>query len=174
MTLAGGGAEISEVSLRVNGADHRVSVEARDSLADTFRDVLGLTGTKLACEHGVCGSCTVLLDGTAVRSCLLLTVQCGGREVTTVEGLAAGDQLTPLQEAFSAEHALQCGFCTPGFLLLLSGALAENPELDRDPKALERVLSSNLCRCTGYVGIRRAAIRAARAQRAEPVAGLPD
>ena len=159
-----------EIELQVNGVRSRVVVEPRDTLAGAVRDRLGLTGTNLACEHGVCGSCTVLVDGTAVRSCLLLAVQCSGRAVTTVEGLSRSDDSAPLsdlQEAFSVEHALQCGFCTPGFLLLLEGALAADPELDEHPEELERLLSSNLCRCTGYVGIRRAAIRTARSRRAE-------
>jgi carbon-monoxide dehydrogenase small subunit len=158
---------MSAVRMSVNGRTVDVSPEPRDSLADTLRDELALTGTNLACEHGVCGSCTVLVDGRAVRSCLLLTVQCEDMSVTTVEGLADGDRLHPLQEAFSAEHGLQCGFCTPGFLMLLAGALAHEPQLDADPERLDEVLSSNVCRCTGYVGIRRAACRAARQLRGE-------
>jgi aerobic carbon-monoxide dehydrogenase small subunit len=150
------------VELTVNGVAHAAEVEPRTSLADLLRDQLGLTGTTLGCEHGVCGSCTVLVDGTAVRSCLMLAVQCTGRDIKTVEGLAGGDRLHPLQEAFAAEHALQCGFCTPGFLMLLAGALAEEPDLDQDEQRLDEVLASNLCRCTGYVNIRRAAVRAAQ------------
>ena len=153
------------VELRVNGTQHAVEVEPRETLADALRDGLGLTGTNLACEHGVCGSCTVLVDGTALRSCLLLAAQCDGSAVTTVEGLADGEDLHPLQQAFTDEHGLQCGFCTPGFLLLLKGALDEDPYLDQDERRLEEVLSSNLCRCTGYVGIRRAAVLAARRMR---------
>ncbi|GAA3224557.1 (2Fe-2S)-binding protein [Nonomuraea helvata] len=149
------------VELMVNGRTHRLDVEPRTSLADALRDRLGLTGTTLGCEHGVCGSCTVLIDGTAVRSCLALAVQMEGADIRTVEGLADGDRLHPLQEAFAAEHALQCGFCTPGFLMLLAGALAEEPELDKDERRLDELLASNLCRCTGYAGIRRAAARAA-------------
>ncbi|HEX4816209.1 MAG TPA: (2Fe-2S)-binding protein [Nonomuraea sp.] len=154
------------VELTVNGASHRIEVEPRTSLADALRDELGLTGTTLGCEHGVCGSCTVLLDGAAVRSCLTLAVQAGGADVRTVEGLARDGEPHPLQEAFAAEHALQCGFCTPGFLMLLAGALAEDPDLDRDARRLDQVLSANLCRCTGYAGIRRAAVRAAARLRA--------
>jgi carbon-monoxide dehydrogenase small subunit len=153
-----------EVSLTVNGVEHSVDVEPRVSLADLLRDELDLTGTNLGCEHGVCGSCTVLVDGKPVRACLVLAVQCGGQRVQTVEGLADGS-LHPVQEAFAAEHALQCGFCTPGFLMLLAGALSAEPELDRDEVRLQEVLSSNLCRCTGYVNIRKAAIRAAEALR---------
>ncbi|MGV9374443.1 (2Fe-2S)-binding protein [Nonomuraea sp. NPDC003707] len=154
------------VRLTVNGRTHQIDVEPRTSLADALRDRLGLTGTTLGCEHGVCGSCTVLVDGTAIRSCLTLAVQVEGADIRTVEGLADGDELHPLQEAFAAEHALQCGFCTPGFLMLLAGALAEEPELDRDERRLDAVLASNLCRCTGYAGIRRAAARAAKSMRA--------
>jgi aerobic carbon-monoxide dehydrogenase small subunit len=154
-----------DVELTVNGAAHAVEVEPRTSLADLLREQLDLTGTTLGCEHGVCGSCTVLVDGTAVRACLMLAVQCAGRDIRTVEGLADGDRLHPLQEAFAAEHALQCGFCTPGFLMLLAGALAAEPDLDRDERRLDEMLASNLCRCTGYVAIRRAVVRAAEAMR---------
>ncbi|MFG1704275.1 (2Fe-2S)-binding protein [Nonomuraea sp. M3C6] len=154
------------VELTVNGSTHRLDVEPRTSLADALRDGLGLTGTTLGCEHGVCGSCTVLVDGTAIRACLALAVQAEGADIRTVEGLADGDTQHPLQEAFAAEHALQCGFCTPGFLMLLAGALAQEPDLDRDERRLDEVLASNLCRCTGYTGIRRAAVRAAARLRA--------
>ncbi|MBF8189826.1 (2Fe-2S)-binding protein [Nonomuraea sp. K274] len=155
------------VELTVNGRSHRIDVEPRTSLADALRDRIGLTGTTLGCEHGVCGSCTVLVDGTAIRSCLALAVQVAGADITTVEGLATGEGPHPLQEAFAAEHALQCGFCTPGFLMLLAGALAAEPDLDRDEERLDQVLASNLCRCTGYAGIRRAAARAASQLRAD-------
>jgi aerobic carbon-monoxide dehydrogenase small subunit len=151
-----------EVDLSVNGIPRRLAVEPRRILADALREDLGLTGTHLGCEHGVCGTCTVLLDGEPVRSCLVLTVQARGREVRTVEGLAAADgTLDPLQRAFSEEHALQCGFCTPGFLMLLRGALDDDPTVVDDRERLDALLASNLCRCTGYEGIRRAAIRAA-------------
>jgi carbon-monoxide dehydrogenase small subunit len=149
------------ITLSVNGRSHTATVEPRKSLADVIREDYGLTGTHLGCEHGVCGACTVLIDGAPVRSCLLFAVQCEGVEIETVEGLAADGELHPLQEAFWAHHGLQCGFCTPGFLMLAKGALAENPELSRD--ALREVLSSNLCRCTGYQNI-LAAVEAAAAQ----------
>jgi carbon-monoxide dehydrogenase small subunit len=153
------------IRLTVNGLRHELTVRVRDTLADVLRDDLGLTGTNLGCEHGVCGTCTVLVDDRAVRSCLLLAAQCDGAAVRTVEGLAEqtqdGERWHPLQEAFHTEHGLQCGYCTPGFLMLLAGALGQNPDLDRDPEQLEVVLSSALCRCTGYVGIRAAAVRAA-------------
>jgi len=161
-----------DVTMTVNGEPRRVAVEARDTLADALRDGLGLTGTNLGCEHGVCGSCTVSVDGVAVRSCLLLAGQCDGCEVRTVEGLAGADgELSVLQRAFSAEHGLQCGFCTPGFLCLLQQALDDEPELDRDAERLDEVLASNLCRCTGYTGIRRAVVRAAGELRGEQPAG---
>jgi carbon-monoxide dehydrogenase small subunit len=145
-----------KVTLNVNGAPYPLDVEPRRTLADALRDDCGLTGTHLACEHGVCGACTVLVDGTAVRSCLMFAVQCDGAAVTTVEGLAPH----PLPEAFAQEHALQCGFCTPGFLMLAAGALAADPSIVDDPERLRELLTSNLCRCTGYEAIRRAVIRA--------------
>ena len=152
-------------ALTVNGVHHELTVEPRRVLADVLREDLGLTGTNLGCEQGVCGSCTVLVDGEPVRSCLVLAVQVRGREVRTVEGLADADgTLDPLQEAFSAEHALQCGFCTPGFLMLLRGALDEDPTVVEDTGRLDALLASNLCRCTGYEGIRAAAVRVARAR----------
>jgi carbon-monoxide dehydrogenase small subunit len=158
------------VSLLVNGRPHDVQVEPRTTLADLLRDGLGLTGTNLGCEHGVCGTCTVLLDDDAVRSCLVLALQCDGRQVRTVEGLAEqspdGERLSPLQQAFHEEHALQCGFCTPGFLMLATGALEQGLPLDEDDQLLDELLASNLCRCTGYVGIRRAVARTARDARA--------
>ncbi|GIH17684.1 (2Fe-2S)-binding protein [Rugosimonospora africana] len=150
------------VTLTVNGERRELEVEARRTLADALRENCRLTGTHLACEHGVCGACTVLVDGEAVRSCLMFAVQCDGREVRTVEGLAGADGTPhPLQEAFSAEHALQCGFCTPGFLMLAAGALQEDPSIADDPDRLRELLTSNLCRCTGYESIRRAVTRAA-------------
>lgn len=142
---------VASVRLRVNGADAAVEVPPRMSLADALRDRLGLTGTHLGCEHGVCGACTVLLDGDPVRSCLVLAVQADGAEVRTVEGLEREGGLHPLQEAFRDHHALQCGFCTPGFLMLAADLL------EREPNALEErlreVLAANLCRCTGYARI---------------------
>jgi len=149
------------VELNVNGETYAVEVEVRKTLADTIREDCGLTGTHLGCEHGVCGACTVLIDGAPVRSCLMFAVQCEGHFIETVEGLADGDTLHPLQEAFWSHHGLQCGFCTPGFLMLAKGALAENPDLTGE--ALREVLSSNLCRCTGYQNI-VAAVEAAAAQ----------
>jgi carbon-monoxide dehydrogenase small subunit len=147
--------------LTVNGVEHQLAVEPRKLLADVLRDDLGLTGTHLGCEHGVCGACTVLVDGRAVRSCLVLAVQCAGRSVTTVEGLADEDGTPhPMQRAFSEEHALQCGFCTPGFLMLAVGAVTSDPSVVRDPDRLRELLTSNLCRCTGYEPIRAAVIRA--------------
>lgn len=152
------------VTLTVNDVPYELDIEPRRTLADALREDCGLTGTHLGCEHGVCGACTVLLDGVAARSCLMFAVACEGRRVRTVEGLAGPDgEPHPLQEAFRAEHALQCGFCTPGFLMLAAGALDSDPSVVDDPGRLRELLSSNLCRCTGYEGIRRAVIRAAHA-----------
>lgn len=138
----------STVRLEANGETFDVTVEPRKTLADALREDCGLTGTHLGCEHGVCGACTVLLDGEPVRSCLLFAVQCSGREIRTVEGLADGDRLHPLQQAFWDHHGLQCGFCTPGFLMLAAAVLEQNPGIGDDD--LREALSSNLCRCTGY------------------------
>ena len=147
-----------EVDLHVNGTTRRVVVEPRRALADVLRDDLGLTGTHLGCQHGVCGTCTVLVDGEPVRACLVLAVQMRGRAIRTVEGLEAPDGTPdPLQTAFSEHHALQCGFCTPGFLMLLRGALDDDPAVVDDDDRLDALLASNLCRCTGYEGIRNAA-----------------
>jgi carbon-monoxide dehydrogenase small subunit len=148
------------VSLIVNGARYERTVPARLLLSDFIRNELGLTGTHLGCEHGVCGCCTILLDGQAVRSCLMFAVQAAGHELVTVEGLApAPGRLHPLQEAFRQEHALQCGYCTPGFLTTLIPFLESNP----DPSEVEirEALSGNLCRCTGYQNIVKAVQRAA-------------
>ncbi|MET8138991.1 (2Fe-2S)-binding protein [Sphaerisporangium sp. NPDC005288] len=159
------------ITLVVNGRDYLLDVEPRRVLADVLREDCHLTGTHLGCELGVCGACTVLLDGEAVRSCLLLAVQCDGRPIRTVEGLASPDgRPHPLQEAFSAEHALQCGFCTPGWLMLAAGALESDPALADDPERLAALLGSNLCRCTGYTPIYRAVLRAAGRPPAEPPA----
>jgi carbon-monoxide dehydrogenase small subunit len=139
----------------VNGESYSGVVEPRKLLADFLREDCGLTGTHLGCEHGVCGACTVLLDGYAVRSCLTFAVQVDGREVTTVEGLAGSDgSLNPVQEAFQREHGLQCGFCTPGFVVSATGLLQENP--NPTDEEIKEGLSGNLCRCTGYQGILRA------------------
>jgi carbon-monoxide dehydrogenase small subunit len=151
------------VKLTVNGVPYAVEVEPRRTLADAIRDDCGLTGTHLGCEHGVCGACTVLLDGAPVRSCLMFAVQAEGRAIRTVEGLADGDALHPMQEAFCEHHGLQCGFCTPGFLMLAVGALERNPSLDE--VQLREVLSSNLCRCTGYQNIIKAVRAAAEKMR---------
>ena len=152
-----------DVTLNVNGRSYQVRVEPRRTLADTLRDDCGLTGTHLGCEHGVCGACTILLDGQPVRSCLMFAVQCDGVELRTVEGLADGDRLHPIQQAFWENHGLQCGFCTPGFLMLAVGYLEQNPDPDDDE--LRSVLSSNLCRCTGYQNIVKAVRQAATAMR---------
>jgi carbon-monoxide dehydrogenase small subunit len=147
-----------EVPLRLyaNGGRFEVLVEPRKTLADALREDCGLTGTHLGCEHGVCGACTVLVDGEPARACLMFAVQAEGKSVRTVEGLAPTDnELHPVQQAFWEEHGLQCGFCTPGFLVLLAGYLEENP--DPTDEDLEDVLSSNLCRCTGYQNILKAA-----------------
>jgi aerobic carbon-monoxide dehydrogenase small subunit len=151
-----------KVAIVVNGERRGLDVEPRRTLADALREDLDLTGTHLGCEHGLCGSCTVLVGGEAVRSCLMFAVQCDGEEVRTVEDLGGQH---PLQEAFSAEHGLQCGFCTPGFLMLAAVALETEPDLADDPERLRELLTSNLCRCTGYEGIRRAVVRAANEMR---------
>lgn len=145
------------VSISVNGDRVELLVEPRRSLADVLRRDLGLTGTNVGCEHGICGACTVTLDGVPVRSCLVFAVQADDAEVETVEGLATQDRLSQLQEAFAAEHALQCGFCTPGLLMLLTSWLQDDgPKSDDD---IRDVLASNLCRCTGYEPILRAVRR---------------
>ena len=149
------------LSLTINGRDYPIHVEPRRTLADAIRDDCGQTGTHVGCEHGVCGACTVIVDGEPVRSCLMFAVQAAGRSIRTVEGLAQGDVLHPLQRAFMAHHGLQCGFCTPGFLMLVVGVMECEPDIDVD--ALVEVLSSNLCRCTGYQNIIKA-VRAAAAE----------
>jgi len=141
-----------QVNFSVNGRREHLDVEPRRTLADALRDDLGLTGTHLGCEHGVCGACTILLDGEPARACLMLAVQADGCSLTTVEGLAGDDgQLHPLQKAFSRCHGLQCGFCTPGFLISALHLLSENPSPSREEIRAE--LSGNICRCTGYAGI---------------------
>ena len=136
------------VLLTVNGQTREGVAEPRLSLADFLREVLDLTGTHVGCEHGVCGACTVLLDGEPIRACLMLAVQAAGRSITTVEGLAPGDGLSPLQQAFQDKHGLQCGFCTPGILLTTEAFLRDNPRPTRDE--IREMLGGNLCRCTGY------------------------
>jgi carbon-monoxide dehydrogenase small subunit len=148
------------IALTVNGRNHEIEVDARYTLADVLRDKIGLTGTHIGCEHGVCGACTVLLDGEPVRSCLVFAVQCDGCAIETVEGLAPDDAtLHPLQDAFHRHHALQCGFCTPGFLMVAWAALRKNPNMA--DAELEEWLASNICRCTGYTSI-VAAVKDAR------------
>jgi carbon-monoxide dehydrogenase small subunit len=147
-----------DLVLTVNGRDHAVRVEPRRTLADAIREDCGLTGTHIGCEHGVCGACTVLVDGAPVRSCLMFAVQAVGKPIRTVEGLASGEELSVLQRAFMEHHGLQCGFCTPGFLMLVTGVLEREPDIDDDE--LIDVLASNLCRCTGYQNIIKA-VRAA-------------
>ena len=185
-----------QVRLRVNGTEHELLVEARRTLADMLRHDLGYTGTNVGCEHGICGACTVRLDGAPVRSCLVFGVQADGAEVRTVEGLAAGDELSDLQQAFRDHHALQCGFCTPGFLMLAEAYFAERglappaappgspAGADRseppagagagplgdgdepDEAEIRALVASNLCRCTGYQGIVAAMLATARSRRA--------
>jgi carbon-monoxide dehydrogenase small subunit/2-furoyl-CoA dehydrogenase 2Fe-2S iron sulfur subunit len=150
---------MAPVEVAVNGRRYRETVEDRLLLSDFLRHTLGLTGTHVGCEHGVCGACTILLDGTAVRSCLLLAVQVDGAELTTVEGLAEDGALTPLQHAFRECHALQCGFCTPGILLAATDFLRRVGEPSREQ--IEDMLSGHLCRCTGYEPIVEAIAKAA-------------
>ncbi len=168
-----------QVRLRVNGTEHELLVEARRTLADMLRHDLGYTGTNVGCEHGICGACTVRLDGAPVRSCLVFGVQADGAEVRTVEGLADGDELSDLQRAFRDHHALQCGFCTPGFLMLAEAYFAERglvptavpggqpPAVageEPDEAEIRALAASNLCRCTGYQGIVAAMLATARAR----------
>jgi aerobic-type carbon monoxide dehydrogenase small subunit (CoxS/CutS family) len=148
------------IRVTVNGRVYERTVEVRKTLADFLRDDLDLTGTHLGCEHGVCGACTIVLDGAAVRSCLLFAAQVHGREIQTVEGLADGDRLNALQEAFREHHGLQCGFCTPGFLMTLTCFLRDTP--DPTEAQVREAISGNLCRCTGYKNIVTAALAAAR------------
>jgi aerobic-type carbon monoxide dehydrogenase small subunit (CoxS/CutS family) len=153
------------ISLRVNGRAVEASVEPRLTLAGLLRRKLRLTGTHLGCEHGVCGACTVIVDGAAVRSCLMFAAQADGADVVTVEGLAPGDDLSPLQQAFRRNHALQCGFCTPGILTTMHALLSEEP--DPTEERVREVLSGNICRCTGYLPIIKAVLEAAEAYRKE-------
>jgi aerobic-type carbon monoxide dehydrogenase small subunit (CoxS/CutS family) len=150
-----------DLTLTVNGREHAVRVEPRKTLVDAIREDCGLTGTHIGCEHGVCGACTVIVGDQAVRSCLMFAVQAQGQDIRTVEGLARNGKLHPLQRAFMANHALQCGFCTPGFLMLAVNALERNPTMTEEE--MLDLLSSNLCRCTGYQNI-VAAVRAAQAE----------
>lgn len=149
----------TEIAFTVNGAHTNVSVEPRTLLADCLRQQLGLTGTHLGCEHGVCGACTVRVNGDIVRSCLMFAVQADGAEVETVEGLSQGGELHPVQKAFRDQHGLQCGFCTPGFVVAVADFLEHNPEPTE--AEIREHLSGNICRCTGYVHIVRAVHQAA-------------
>ena len=151
------------IRITVNGKLVEVEAEARSTLADCLRHGLGLTGTHVGCEHGVCGACTVIVDGAAVRSCLMLAVQADGTRVQTVESLADGATLGPLQAAFRKHHALQCGFCTPGMLMTAHALLTDEPEADEH--RIREVLAGNLCRCTGYIGIVEAVMEARAAYR---------
>ena len=149
-----------EITVTVNGESYTREVETRLTLADFIRHSIDLTGTHLGCEHGVCGACTILLDGLSARSCLMLAVQADGHEILTVEGIAPNDEeLHPLQQAFQDNHGLQCGFCTPGMLTTLLGFLSDNP--DPTEREVREAISGNLCRCTGYQGIVDAALDAA-------------
>jgi carbon-monoxide dehydrogenase small subunit len=163
--VTGSAARTHRIRLEVNGRTHEREVEARLLLSDFLRHDLGLTGTHVGCEHGVCGACTVLVDGEPARSCLMLAVQADGLRIETVESLVppAGEELHPLQEAFRASHALQCGFCTPGILMTMAAFLAENPAPSEADVRL--ALSGNLCRCTGYQHIVDAVMRAAETAR---------
>jgi carbon-monoxide dehydrogenase small subunit len=154
-----------DIVLVVNGTTYALAVPARRLLSDCLRHDLRLTGTHVGCEHGVCGACTVLLDGVAVRSCLMLAVSAGNSSITTVEGLAGPEgKLSPVQQAFADCHGLQCGFCTPGFLTTITAALAEDP--DPTPEQAREIIGGNLCRCTGYQNIVQAVLRAAEIIRA--------
>src|SRR6266446_5422033 len=153
--------ELADVTLTINGQTHTLRVEPRRTLLDAIREECGLTGTHMGCEHGLCATCTVLLDGYPIRAGLMFAIQVQGSVIRTVEGLADGETLHPLQRAFMAHHGLQCGFCTPGFLMLATGVMEREPDIS-DEYLLE-VLASNLCRCTGYQGI-VAAVRAAVAE----------
>ncbi|HVQ79816.1 MAG: (2Fe-2S)-binding protein [Pseudolabrys sp.] len=151
------------ITLNINDRDCAIAVEPRRTLADAIREDCGQTGTHIGCEHGSCGACTVIVDGEPVRSCLMFAVQADGRKIRTVEGLANGEKLHAMQQAFMDHHGLQCGFCTPGFLMLAVGVLEREPDISDE--ALLDVLSSNLCRCTGYQNIIKAVQAAAKEMR---------
>ena len=165
--------DLRTISLTVNGQPHVAEVEPRRLLVDFLREDLGLPGTHIGCEHGVCGTCTVLLNGASIRSCIILAVQADGAEISTVEGLAqmsgageVGGELHPLQDEFAAKQGLQCGYCTPGMLMRACEILAENP--DPTPEQVRAAIASNLCRCTGYQFIAEAVIGAAARLRGTP------
>jgi carbon-monoxide dehydrogenase small subunit len=151
------------ITLNINGRGYPIEVESRRTLADAIREDCGQTGTHIGCEHGICGACTVIVDGEPVRSCLMFAVQADGKKIRTVEGLAQGDKLHPMQQAFMDHHGLQCGFCTPGFLMLAVSVLEREPDIG-DENLID-VLSSNLCRCTGYQNIIKAVRAAAKEMR---------
>ena len=153
------------ISFEVNGRKVTADPAARMTLADCLRHEVGLTGTHVGCEHGVCGACTVIVNGEAVRSCLMLAMQADGAKITTIEGLANGDELSPLQQAFKKHHGLQCGFCTPGMLTTLHALLSQEPNANEE--RIRDVLSGNICRCTGYIPIIEAAMEAREAYRAK-------
>jgi aerobic carbon-monoxide dehydrogenase small subunit len=155
--------EKTAITLNINGRDHSIKTEPRRTLVDAIREDCGQTGTHIGCEHGICGACTVIVNGEPVRSCLMFAVQADGARIRTVEGLAQGDKLHPMQQAFMDHHGLQCGFCTPGFLMLAVSVLEREPNIDDDD--LVDVLSSNLCRCTGYQNIIKAVRAAAKEMR---------
>ena len=155
--------EKAAITLNINDRGYPISVEPRRTLADAIREDCGQTGTHIGCEHGICGACTVIVDNEPVRSCLMFAVQADGKKIRTVEGLAQGDQLHPMQQAFMDHHGLQCGFCTPGFLMLAVGVLEREPDIS-DENLID-VLSSNLCRCTGYQNIIKAVRAAAKEMR---------
>jgi carbon-monoxide dehydrogenase small subunit len=149
--------------VKINGVEHPAPADARRLLSDHLRHDLGLTGTHVGCEHGVCGCCTVLLDGAPVRSCLMLAIQAEGHDVMTIEGLARGAALHPVQQAFHETHGLQCGFCTPGFVMSVVGLLAQHP--NPTDQQIDEGIAGNLCRCTGYASIRRAVKRSVELSR---------
>ena len=155
--------EKTAVTLNINGRDYPIGVEPRRTLVDAIREDCGQTGTHIGCEHGICGACTVIVNDEPVRSCLMFAVQADGKKIRTVEGLAQGDRLHPMQQAFMDHHGLQCGFCTPGFLMLAVGVLEREPDIT-DENLID-VLSSNLCRCTGYQNIIKAVRAAAKKMR---------
>ncbi len=159
---------LQEITLTVNGRRHTLAVEPRRLLVDVLRDDLGLVGTHIGCEHGVCGTCTVLLDGSSIRSCTTLAVQADGRTVRTVEGLGNGAELHPLQQAFWDEQGLQCGYCTPGMLMRAVEILEQDP--DPTPQRVREEIASNLCRCTGYQFIVESVVSAAQRMRQDGAA----
>ena len=153
----------TDITLTINGRAHAITVEPRRTLVDAIREDCGQTGTHIGCEHGICGACRVIVGDEPVRSCLMFAVQADGKNIRTVEGLAKGEELHPMQRAFMEHHGLQCGFCTPGFLMLAVGVLEREPDISDDD--LLDVLSSNLCRCTGYQNIVKAVRAAAEEMR---------